>query len=288
MKTTVSIPILLLLLVAPGASSALAQVPVLEFESPVGFGLGFKGTDEELQALRDRFDLTGDGIPEVLALLEDDQGNPETYAAYDLTTRDLAASLPYGDVVAALDGQDPTRFLGFFSFYEKGNKAAGFRADGVLGIIAILIGKQGATTTTTLAADQVFLADIDGDELVEAVVRNPETKTVQVWGTGETGTATEAEIEAALFRLFQNYPNPFQDQTTITYEVERAGPVTVTVYDLLGRRVRTLIDETQPAGAYQVGWDGRDAAGQPVASGTYFYRLRVGEAVSSKQALRIK
>ena len=120
------------------------------------------------------------------------------------------------------------------------------------------------------------------------IIQNSETGTVQVWGGNATSTAAEEEIEAAMVRLFQNYPNPFQDRTTIAYAVEQPGPVRVTVYDLLGRRVRTLVEETQSPGAYEVGWDGRDDAGQPVASGTYFYRLRVGDAVSSKQALRIQ
>ena len=64
--------------------------------------------------------------------------------------------------------------------------------------------------------------------------------------------------------------------------------MTVTVYDLLGRRVRTPVDETQPRGNYQNVRDGRDTGGQPVASGTYFYRLRVGDALSSKQAISVR
>ena len=64
--------------------------------------------------------------------------------------------------------------------------------------------------------------------------------------------------------------------------------MTITVYDLLGRAVRTLVDETQPVGRYEAAWDGRDAGGQPVASGTYFHRLCVGDRVSSKQAICVR
>ncbi len=64
--------------------------------------------------------------------------------------------------------------------------------------------------------------------------------------------------------------------------------MTITVYDLLGRAVRTLVDEPQPIGTYHITWDGRDAGGRAVASGTYFYRLRVGDAMANKQAIRVK
>ncbi len=64
--------------------------------------------------------------------------------------------------------------------------------------------------------------------------------------------------------------------------------MTITVYDVLGQAVRTLVDQEQPIGTYHVAWDRHDAGGQAVASGTYFYRLRVGEAVSSKQAIRVR
>lgn len=119
-----------------------------------------------------------------------------------------------------------------------------------------------------MPAEQALLIDIDDDGLVEAIIRNPNTQTVQIWGGGDTGTATEEAAHAPLHSLFQNYPNPFHATTTIAYTVEQPGPVTLTVYDVLGRRVRTLVDVDQPAGSYQVDWDGRDASGQPVASGT--------------------
>lgn len=280
------IPFFLLLLGLLCATTAVAQVPELEYESPPNRRLAF--SDVLVSSLRERFDLTGDGIPELPLLHEDDQGNPDTFFAFDPTTHEAAFSLNFEEIKIALDGQHPTRFLGFFSFYDDENKAAVFRGENQLGIIAILIGKQGAATSATLPAEQALLLDIDDDGLVEAIVRNPETGTVQIWGTGNTGTATEREIEAALARLFQNYPNPFREATTIAYEVEQPGPVTITVYDVLGRRVATLVDQDQTPGTYHVDWNGRDGAGQPVASGAYFYQLRVGQMVSSRQALRIQ
>ncbi len=73
--------------------------------------------------------------------------------------------------------------------------------------------------------------------------------------------------------LRQNYPNPFDDETTIGYRLEPGAHVRLVVYDLLGRAVRTLVDAYQGAGEYAVRWDGHDGGGLPVAAGNYLYTL---------------
>ncbi|MFQ5571677.1 MAG: T9SS type A sorting domain-containing protein [Rhodothermales bacterium] len=90
------------------------------------------------------------------------------------------------------------------------------------------------------------------------------------------------------FQLQQNYPNPFNPSTTIHYSLEQAGTVELSVYDLLGRKVRSLIQANKPAGAYSVRWNGRDDAGRRVASGTYFYQLRVGSFISTRRMVLLK
>ncbi len=107
-------------------------------------------------------------------------------------------------------------------------------------------------------------------------------------GAEATNTATEEDIEAAQPSLFQSYPNPFRTTTTIAYAIEQPGPVTITVYDALGRAVKTLVDTHQPAGTHAVTWDGRDAGGKAVAAGMYVYHLRVGETTSSQQVIRVR
>ena len=76
------------------------------------------------------------------------------------------------------------------------------------------------------------------------------------------------------FALEGNYPNPFNPTTTISYQLPRAAAVELAVFDLLGQRVKTLVDTKQGAGFYQVVWNGRDSAGHPVGSGVYLYRMR--------------
>ncbi len=81
---------------------------------------------------------------------------------------------------------------------------------------------------------------------------------------------------AEKFVLYPNYPNPFNSATTIRYQVQATTEVTLKIYDLLAREVATLVNEKKPAGTYTVWWDGTADSGQPLASGVYFYRLRVG------------
>ena len=106
----------------------------------------------------------------------------------------------------------------------------------------------------------------------------PDTK---VWQPGEgiiepVATAIEAFNAApADFVLRQNFPNPFNAQTMIQYELPVAGAVQLSVFNAVGQQVRLLVAEHQAAGLYLQPWDGRDDAGQPVASGTYLYRLEV-------------
>ena len=75
------------------------------------------------------------------------------------------------------------------------------------------------------------------------------------------------------FSLGQNYPNPFNSKTSIKYEVPGAVHVKIIVSNVLGRKVKTLVDENKEAGFYTVYWDGIDELGENVVSGIYFYSL---------------
>ena len=78
------------------------------------------------------------------------------------------------------------------------------------------------------------------------------------------------------YRLYQNVPNPFNPETTIRYQVPMSGVVRLAVYSITGQLLRTLVEANRPAGTHSVLWDGRDDAGQVVASGVYVYRMDVG------------
>jgi hypothetical protein len=81
------------------------------------------------------------------------------------------------------------------------------------------------------------------------------------------------DIPSHVYKLSQNYPNPFNPQTTIRFSLREKGPVTIRIYDVAGRLVKTLVDEVRDAGAYAEPWDGRNNRDGTVASGVYFYRM---------------
>ena len=88
------------------------------------------------------------------------------------------------------------------------------------------------------------------------------------------------------YRLAQNYPNPFNPETNFGIRIADFGMVTLAVYDLQGRLVRTLLNAPRAAGAYEINWDGRNDAGQQLSSGTYFYRLTVSDMKSGRVQFR--
>ncbi|NOX89398.1 MAG: T9SS type A sorting domain-containing protein [Calditrichaeota bacterium] len=77
----------------------------------------------------------------------------------------------------------------------------------------------------------------------------------------------------AKYALLQNYPNPFNPETHISYQLPQASRVTIKIYNLLGREVITLVNENQSAGVFNITWNGKDASGRDVPSGTYFCRM---------------
>ena len=93
----------------------------------------------------------------------------------------------------------------------------------------------------------------------------------------QTAIAEQTAGVPEAFRLRGNWPNPFNANTTIAFDVSKTVPVNLVVYDVLGRRVRALHSgETLTAGQYRTPWNGRDDEGRPAASGVYLYRLSGG------------
>jgi hypothetical protein len=85
------------------------------------------------------------------------------------------------------------------------------------------------------------------------------------------------------FSLNQNYPNPFNPSTRITYSIQKAGIVSLKVYDILGREVATLVNGYQPANNYSVIFDASD-----LASGIYLYKLKTGDFVQTRKMILLK
>ncbi len=110
------------------------------------------------------------------------------------------------------------------------------------------------------------------------------------FGTPGAPNAIEHIVETvpSKFQLKQNYPNPFNPTTKIAFDLPKASKVTLTIYNTLGQKVRTLVNNQLSAGSYLVDWDGRNEAGMKVSSGLYIYRLETDNFVATKKMMLMK
>ena len=121
--------------------------------------------------------------------------------------------------------------------------------------------------------------DMDGDGRLELIIQGPpgtEGGNVVVIESNEVINVSNDDLLDVPdeFVLSQNYPNPFNPTTSIQYSVPVQSNVQLVIYNVLGQEVKTLVNQNVFPGSYQVVWDGKDAAGNTVASGVYFYALK--------------
>jgi hypothetical protein len=90
------------------------------------------------------------------------------------------------------------------------------------------------------------------------------------------------------FELRQNYPNPFNPSTTIEFSIHESALTEISIINVQGKVVQTLMHDSLTPGAYRVMWDGRNSAGHIVSSGVYFYKVASGHAVQVKKCVFIE
>lgn len=105
---------------------------------------------------------------------------------------------------------------------------------------------------------------------------------------GTTSVEEISENLPAKFKLYQNYPNPLNPSTSISFDLDAASMVTLSIYNITGQLVRTLENRRLNAGAYTFEWDGRDRQSRVSPSGLYISRLQVGSLIEQKKMLLIK
>ena len=91
-----------------------------------------------------------------------------------------------------------------------------------------------------------------------------------------------------IFKLNNCYPNPFNPVTTLRYDIPENGLVNITIYDMLGRQVKTLVNQTQDAGYRSVIWNATNDYGKPVSAGIYLYQIQAGEYIQTKKMVLLK
>lgn len=153
----------------------------------------------------------------------------------------------------------------------------------VLAADALLLDADNAPLTSFTPAPGAYVevravATADGAEVTRLTVYRT---------AAGTAVAPEDEVPAA-FTLEGNYPNPFNPSTTIRFTLRGEGAVQLTVHDVLGRRVQTLVAGTLPSGVHEVTWNGRTDAARPAASGMYLVRLESAGQVQTRAMLLVK
>ena len=143
---------------------------------------------------------------------------------------------------------------------------------------------------------QVLPGDVNGDGAPDLVVLGRNMKggpggafVFLNQHTPATAIAAETPTTPSAFVLGANYPNPFNPATTIPLALPAdAGEVALTIYNVLGQPVRHVWAGSLAAGKHRLAWDGRDAQGQPVAAGVYWYRLQVDDQTRTRKMVKIE
>jgi hypothetical protein len=105
------------------------------------------------------------------------------------------------------------------------------------------------------------------------------------FGPTAVGITSSPRPEASALRA---HPNPFNPSTTISYSIPAAGRVTLAIFDIRGRPIRTLVNESRPAGEHAAFWDARAGSGQRVASGVYFVRLESNGGILTRKIVLLE
>ena len=121
-----------------------------------------------------------------------------------------------------------------------------------------------------------------GENILVSESMSMYSATAIIGSPGQVTSVPEGEVPAQ-FTLEQNYPNPFNPSTTIVFTLPEAGFVTLTVHNLIGQELATIVSGERAAGRYRVAWDAR---GLP--SGVYFYRLTAGEYIQTRRMVLLQ
>jgi len=143
----------------------------------------------------------------------------------------------------------------------------------------------------------INLANVDDDPHLEVLYASSSsigdmfgqsTPPIVILDLVSTAVEQQKSAQPADYALSQNYPNPFNPNTAISYSVPTSTHVTLKIYNVMGKEIKTLVNETRSAGIHSVTWDGTNNAGQKVTSGIYFYSLKADNFTDTKQMILMK
>ena len=141
---------------------------------------------------------------------------------------------------------------------------------------------------TVNATPKVSFIQFNPDDLSSVEIVPQLNRPLKIFYNGTSVNPIGNGVLPGQFELEQNYPNPFNPTTTIHFSIPERSHVNLTVYNVLGQRVATLVDEDLAADTYERVWLGIGDSGARVASGIYFYRLTAGEKTMTKKMMMLK
>ena len=249
--------------------------------------------EEGLKALGVRATLvsTGETLSTDIKIRDDETPSTAIELSADPNTLGENAPLTTITVTATLDGKALAEDATVHLVIDQASTATRDLDYAALFIPRIEIAAGSITGTVKFYVAPRFDNLEEGDEVIRLVGTIDGLEGDEVAITMSDPGAAKAVIQTlpTAFALADNFPNPFNPTTTIQYELPQAADVELTVYNVVGQPVRTLVAEHQSAGRYAVEWDATNDSGHSLSSGLYFYRLEAGgEFLKVKKMLLLK
>jgi|GEM_PF-1637914 len=252
--------------------------------------VGFNDLDPVSEASIDAFaagDILGSGAVQIIAswrgLTNGAEPRPANMSCFDGIT---------GDTIWSVADSVNPGYISGLAICDLSSKSArtvcAAYSSGSIRYKSGLDGSDLAVSTQLPAIGLLAVGNVDHDDAIEICIASAES--VYVYEAPFITTDVDESVHQARpngFSLHQNYPNPFNPETVIHFTIPKRSGVRLTIHDILGRRVRTFERDCQP-GMHTVMWDGRNSAGQVIASGVYFYRLTAGDYRETKKMVLLR
>ena len=212
---------------------------------------------------------------------------------------DTMTYLDFGRIGPSLPGENPPSIpLQFFDLNLSRTATDSMVAKVTVTYTPAQLAAAGVTDETTIVLFRYNASDSTWSKLTTTVdaTANTAMATTNAFSTWSLTSAIPTAIAEPgissvgplTFILDQNAPNPFNPDTRIRYSVPKSAQVHLVIYNLLGQKVRTLVDQVQTAGTYEVIWNGLNVQGQSVSSGIYLYRITSGDFQENKKMTLLK
>ncbi len=147
---------------------------------------------------------------------------------------------------------------------------------------------KGETETYTIDGDYNDSWNVQNVEVVAYIQNDNNNQILQAVRIGKYTNTDEREEMSHSFELKQNFPNPFNPTTEIAYSIPKKDQVIINIYDIQGKKVKTLVNSQITAGNYQVTWDAKNDLGKVMPAGLYFYKLQTTNQVQTQKMILVK